>query len=175
MMSLYTGNRTGDTPGNLPAPYYWWEAGAMFGAMIDYWFYTGDSTYNDVVMQAMLHQANSPANDFKPPNQTKSLVSSFPKYKSTFGVTEKAREMTTKHSGAWQPWQPPKRTSQTLPHLLHNGLPSHKPCSTIKPYSTTCHRLHVAVDYVGKSTFSPTATTIRTRSQTVAFSTWVLD
>ena len=30
MMTWYTGNRTGDTPGNLPDPYYWWEAGAMY-------------------------------------------------------------------------------------------------------------------------------------------------
>lgn len=30
MMTTYTGNRTGDTPGNLPDPYYWWEAGAMY-------------------------------------------------------------------------------------------------------------------------------------------------
>lgn len=30
MMTSYTGNRTGDTPGNLPDPYYWWEAGAMY-------------------------------------------------------------------------------------------------------------------------------------------------
>jgi mannan endo-1,6-alpha-mannosidase len=29
MMSYYTGNITGDVPGNLPDPYYWWEAGAM--------------------------------------------------------------------------------------------------------------------------------------------------
>jgi len=29
LMTYYTGNRTGDTPGNLPDPYYWWEAGAM--------------------------------------------------------------------------------------------------------------------------------------------------
>lgn len=29
LMSYYTGNRTGDVPGNLPSPYYWWEAGAM--------------------------------------------------------------------------------------------------------------------------------------------------
>lgn len=29
MMTYYTGNRTGDTPGNLPDPYYWWECGAM--------------------------------------------------------------------------------------------------------------------------------------------------
>lgn len=29
LMSYYTGNHTGDVPGNLPSPYYWWEAGAM--------------------------------------------------------------------------------------------------------------------------------------------------
>ena len=70
MMSQYTGSNPGDIPGNLPAPYYWWEAGAMFGAMIDYWYFTGDDTWNDVTMQAMLHQVG-PDNDFMPPNQTK--------------------------------------------------------------------------------------------------------
>lgn len=30
LMSFYTGNHTGDVPGNLPDPYYWWEAGAMY-------------------------------------------------------------------------------------------------------------------------------------------------
>jgi mannan endo-1,6-alpha-mannosidase len=29
LMAYYTGNNTGDVPGNLPSPYYWWEAGAM--------------------------------------------------------------------------------------------------------------------------------------------------
>lgn len=40
MMSYYTGNNTGDVPGNLPDPYYWWEAGGMFGHMVDYWYCT---------------------------------------------------------------------------------------------------------------------------------------
>lgn len=70
MMTFYTGNRTGDVPGNLPAPYYWWEAGAMFGALIDYWYYTGDTTYNDETSQALLFQAGPDA-DYMPPNQTK--------------------------------------------------------------------------------------------------------
>jgi len=72
-MSYYTGNRTGDVPGNLPAPYYWWEAGAMFGEMIEYWYYTGDTTYNDEVKAALLHQVGDDK-DYMPRNQSKSLV-----------------------------------------------------------------------------------------------------
>ncbi|KAI9786324.1 MAG: hydrolase 76 protein [Peltula sp. TS41687] len=70
MVKYYTGNRTGDVPGNLPQPYYWWEAGAMFGALIDYWYYTGDDEYNAIVTQGMLHQVGA-NNDFMPKNQTK--------------------------------------------------------------------------------------------------------
>jgi len=70
MMTFYTGNHTGDVPGNLPQPYYWWEAGAMFGTLIDYYYYTNDSTYNDVVTQAMLFQTG-PDDDYMTPNQTK--------------------------------------------------------------------------------------------------------
>ncbi|KIX93751.1 uncharacterized protein Z520_10657 [Fonsecaea multimorphosa CBS 102226] len=70
MVSYYTGYRPGDVPGNLPAPYYWWEAGAMFGALIDYWYFTGDDSFNEITTQGMLHQVG-PDNDFMPPNQTK--------------------------------------------------------------------------------------------------------
>lgn len=66
----YHGNESGQTPGVLGDPYYWWEAGAMFGALIDYWRYTGDATYNRIVSEAMLWQASS-TRDFMPPNQTK--------------------------------------------------------------------------------------------------------
>ncbi|KAF2135976.1 glycoside hydrolase family 76 protein [Aplosporella prunicola CBS 121167] len=72
MVSYYTGYRPGDVPGNLPAPYYWWEAGAMFGALIDYWYYTGDTEWNAITTQAMLHQIG-PDQDYMPPNQSKSL------------------------------------------------------------------------------------------------------
>ena len=73
MMTYYTGNQTGQPVGLLPSPYYWWEAGAMFGQMIEYWYYTGDSTYNDVVTQGLLAQVG-PNNDYMPPNQTKTEV-----------------------------------------------------------------------------------------------------
>ncbi|EZF30230.1 hypothetical protein H109_02016 [Trichophyton interdigitale MR816] len=69
MMKYYTGHQPGDVPGNLPDPYFWWEAGAMFGGLIDYWFYTGDSQFNDIVTQGMLWQVG-PDSNFMPPNQT---------------------------------------------------------------------------------------------------------
>ncbi|KAH9909965.1 glycoside hydrolase family 76 protein [Xylariomycetidae sp. FL2044] len=72
LLKYYTGNNTGDVPGNLPDPYFWWEAGAMFGAMVDYWFYTGDDTYNAVTLQAMLHQVGDDK-DYMPKNQTSTM------------------------------------------------------------------------------------------------------
>ncbi|TPX10710.1 uncharacterized protein E0L32_008279 [Thyridium curvatum] len=77
LMSYYKGNLSGQTPGILPGPppagdYYWWEAGALWGTMMDYWHYTGDATYNDVVSQAMLFQVGPNAN-YMPPNVTASL------------------------------------------------------------------------------------------------------
>ena len=76
MMTYYAGNETGQTPGILPQPYYWWEAGALFGQMIEYWYLTGDSTYNSVVSEGLLNQVG-PAKDYMPPNQTKDEVGSF--------------------------------------------------------------------------------------------------
>lgn len=70
LMKYYTGNRTGDVPGNLPDPYFWWEAGAMFGTLVDYWFLTGDTSYVNATSQALLHQAGD-NRDFMPTNQTR--------------------------------------------------------------------------------------------------------
>lgn len=78
MMTYYSGNQTGGTPGLLPGPcqstecYYWWEAGAMFGALINYWQYTGDDSYNSVISQALQFQIG-PDENFNPPNQSKNM------------------------------------------------------------------------------------------------------
>ncbi|EEQ91658.1 hypothetical protein RJZ56_005408 [Blastomyces dermatitidis] len=69
MVSYYTGWRPGDVPGNLPDPYYWWQAGAMFGGLVDYWYYTDDDQFNDITMQAILHQVGR-NKDFQPANQS---------------------------------------------------------------------------------------------------------
>ncbi|KAK4199376.1 glycoside hydrolase [Triangularia verruculosa] len=77
LLQYYKGNLTGQTPGILPGPppagdYYWWEGGAMWGTLIDYWKLTGDSSYNDIITQAMLWQVG-PDKDYMPPNYTASL------------------------------------------------------------------------------------------------------
>lgn len=69
-LTYYTGN-TSSNPldlGDLNEPYYWWVAGALWGTLIDYWHYTKDPSYNDVVIEALLAPANiGPNYDFMPP------------------------------------------------------------------------------------------------------------
>ncbi|CAJ2502952.1 Uu.00g103460.m01.CDS01 [Anthostomella pinea] len=77
LLSYYQGREPGHTLGILPGPppdgdYYWWQAGAMWGGMIDYWYWTGDDTYNDIVYEAILAQAG-PDRDFMDKNWTLSL------------------------------------------------------------------------------------------------------
>lgn len=76
-MSFYHGTEEGQTPGILPGPppqgpYYWWQAGALWGTMIDYWKYTGDSQYNQVVQDALLSQVGRDQN-YLEPNITASI------------------------------------------------------------------------------------------------------
>lgn len=71
-MSFYHGQEPGHTPGILSGPgpehrdYVWWEAGALWGTMIDYWKYTGDNTYNDIVQASLAHQAGPERNYMEP-------------------------------------------------------------------------------------------------------------
>lgn len=78
VMTYYKGNLSGQIPGILPGPppigeYYWWQGGALWGTMVDYWHYTGDTTYNDEVMQALQFQTGPPQNMYMPYNWTASL------------------------------------------------------------------------------------------------------
>lgn len=74
-MSMYQGN-TSDTPasaiGTLPEPLYWWEAGAVWGGMIDYWAYTHDESYIPTITQALLAQVG-PDRNYMPPAYFASL------------------------------------------------------------------------------------------------------
>ncbi|KAK4082088.1 CAZyme family GH76 [Purpureocillium lilacinum] len=68
-MGYYKGNVSKNEVdvGDVQKPYYWWVAGALWGAMLDYYYYTRDPTYNDVVLQALLAPVNMGANhDYTP-------------------------------------------------------------------------------------------------------------
>lgn len=76
-MTYYKGNQSGQIVGILPGPppigpYYWWEGGALWGTLMDYWHLTGDSTYNDVASEAMLFQVGEKDN-YMPANWTASM------------------------------------------------------------------------------------------------------
>ena len=53
-------------------PPQWWQSGAMWGSMINYWAFTGDSTYNAVVSQALLQQVGD-NEDYMPKEHRSSL------------------------------------------------------------------------------------------------------
>ncbi|KKY27333.1 putative glycosyl hydrolase [Phaeomoniella chlamydospora] len=72
LVALYDGD-SGGTLGKWPyPPYYWWESGAAWGALINYWYYTGDDTYNDITRTGLAAQISS-TNDFMPKAETFNL------------------------------------------------------------------------------------------------------
>lgn len=77
LLTFYHGDEPGWVPGILPGPppdgdYYWWQGGAMWGALIDYRHYTGDKDYDDIITQAMLFQVGDDR-DYNPRNWSASM------------------------------------------------------------------------------------------------------
>jgi mannan endo-1,6-alpha-mannosidase len=75
LLSYYRTNASGTPPenvGTLPQPLYWWQAGAMWGGLVDYWAYTNDPSYNPTIPQALLAQVG-PDNNYMPPAYFSSL------------------------------------------------------------------------------------------------------
>ncbi|KAJ5256647.1 Mannan endo-1-6-alpha-mannosidase DCW1 [Penicillium angulare] len=64
MMTYYHGNETGHIPGSFPTK--WWEGSALFLALLQYWHFTGDTTYNDELRVGLEWQAGD--NDYLPTN-----------------------------------------------------------------------------------------------------------
>ncbi|CAK4032275.1 glycoside hydrolase family 76 [Lecanosticta acicola] len=75
LQSFYRNNETSTAVtavGTFPEPLYWWEAGAVWGGMVDYWAYTNDTSYNAVTSQAMMAQVG-PDMNYMPPAYFSSL------------------------------------------------------------------------------------------------------
>lgn len=64
VQELYHGNVTGGVLGKFDyPPYYWWQSGSAWGGMIGYWHFTGDNSYVNVTLEALVSQIG-PTNDF---------------------------------------------------------------------------------------------------------------
>ncbi|KAF2124137.1 glycoside hydrolase family 76 protein [Dothidotthia symphoricarpi CBS 119687] len=59
-------------PGLFGDDYNWWEAGAIWNSLISYSYLTGDSSYDDLVSEAIQHQIGD-YNAFMPANQSVTL------------------------------------------------------------------------------------------------------
>ncbi|KAJ4410633.1 hypothetical protein N0V82_009183 [Gnomoniopsis sp. IMI 355080] len=75
LLTYYSGDEPGKTPGILPGPppngdYYWWEGGALWGTLVEYWHQTGDTEWNNMTEASLTFQSD---NSFQPENWTISL------------------------------------------------------------------------------------------------------
>lgn len=68
---MFYNNRTGNTiPGAFPEK--WWEGAALFDTLIQYWYFTKDSSHNALVSEGLNWQSGS-GHDFLPANFTSYL------------------------------------------------------------------------------------------------------
>lgn len=69
--NYYEGIRYGGTVGTFQAPYYWWNAGEVFGGWVDYWRFCqqDNETFKNYLYDAMWHQRGSDY-DYMPTNQS---------------------------------------------------------------------------------------------------------
>ncbi|KAI9154768.1 Mannan endo-1,6-alpha-mannosidase DCW1 [Paramyrothecium foliicola] len=74
LMTLYKPGAEDSIPGLLPGDeYWWWQSGLFMTTFIDYWRLSGDSTYNEIILEGMLHQRDE-LYDFFPVNQTAQMT-----------------------------------------------------------------------------------------------------
>jgi mannan endo-1,6-alpha-mannosidase len=72
MMTWYYGNETGQIPGAFPDK--WWEGATLFLTLLQYWHFTGDTTYNSELSIGLQWQSGD-SGDYMPSNYSSYLVS----------------------------------------------------------------------------------------------------
>lgn len=70
LMDYYSGHDPGNAIGMFENPYYWWESGAAWGSMLDYWYFTDDQTFNSKLYDSLEWQSGDNY-DYLPENQTR--------------------------------------------------------------------------------------------------------
>ncbi|SCW01186.1 LAFE_0D06986g1_1 [Lachancea fermentati] len=69
ILDYYEGTRYGGTVGMFQSPYYWWEAGEVFGGMLENWYLCGNTSHETLLYDAMIAQSGTDY-DFMPSNQS---------------------------------------------------------------------------------------------------------
>jgi mannan endo-1,6-alpha-mannosidase len=89
-------------PGLFSDPYYFWEAGAVWGGLLDYAHLTGNTQNNDLIASALLFQIGE-FNAFMPMNQSKTLGNDDQSYWGLAAMTaaETSLAMPSRDVGSW--------------------------------------------------------------------------
>ncbi|EAW12282.1 glycoside hydrolase family 76 protein [Aspergillus clavatus NRRL 1] len=141
-MSYYHGNESGQIPGAFPTK--WWEGSALFMAMLQYWYFTGDSTYNSAVSEGLEWQAGP--GDYMPSNYSSYLgnddqmfwglaamlaaETKFPDRANGYSWLSLAQGVYNTQAGRWDPatcggglrWQIwPYQAGYTMKNAISNG------------------------------------------------------
>lgn len=69
ILDYYAGYNKGGTVGMFVWPYYWWEAGGVWGGMIDYTVLMENDTYVPLIKEALVYQTGQD-NNYIPLNQS---------------------------------------------------------------------------------------------------------
>lgn len=173
MQALYNGNKTGGVLGKWPfPPYYWWESGASWDGMVNYWHFTGDNSYVDVTYQGLVSQIG-PTNDFMLPQEKSNTV--YRPHKTGLTLLLICRRVTmTRRFGHSLPC-----LLQSLAFLNHQTrtLPGDKSVTTssmIMCSAGTSTLKHVVVVSAGNSHQKMPVTITKTPSPMVASSSLLL-
>jgi mannan endo-1,6-alpha-mannosidase len=99
MVKYYDGSEPGHPIGVLDAPYYWWETGAMFDTLIQYWSLTGDDQFNKIVTDGMLAQQGQ--QDFMPLNQTATEGNDDQSFWALAAMSAAESKLPNPQNGSW--------------------------------------------------------------------------
>jgi mannan endo-1,6-alpha-mannosidase len=91
----------GAVPGNLPRPYYWWEAGIVLNSLISYSHLTGDTQYDSMVSEGLQWQLGVNY-AFMPDNQTKVLGNDDQSYWALAALTAAEVGFPKPANGSWE-------------------------------------------------------------------------
>lgn len=138
------------------------------GALIDYWYYTGDARYNEIAQEGLLWQAGLNG-DYMPLNQTRTEGNDDQVRPLSPSIRLSRLLIESRASGQWQHCLPLSTDFLTHRQINHNGSLSHRLLSTPKHHVGI--RVAAMEAFAGKYSLGTKDSTTRTPSPKHASST----